>query len=204
MKRTVHLIYYTFIALMLAATVSCSSQPANETNVTQKIPPSTPKQKRPRINLILVEKLIHDRINAERLKHGLPTMRLDDALTRIARKHSQDMASRNYFGHASPEGYDYAYRYQKAGYACGITVDGVTRTGEENIFQIRLNALTALIAEEAHQERLVRGNIAATAVQGWMGSPTDRKNILSPIWQREGIGVSVGLDDMIFITLNFC
>jgi hypothetical protein len=46
--------------------------------------------------------------------------------------------------------------------------------------------------------------IAESTVEGWMNSPGHRKNILIPVWQREGIGVSIAPDDKVYITENFC
>ncbi len=136
-----------------------------------------------------MEQELHDRINRERVKRGLPTMRWDEALGRIAGKHSKDMARNGYFGHTSPGGHDHAYRYMKAGYACGVTVGGVLRKGAENI------SLLFPVDGESPAE---------ATIEGWMKNKADRKNILSPDWGRQGIGISSGPDGVIYITLNFC
>jgi uncharacterized protein YkwD len=203
MKKKVQLISYVFLASMLAASLSCESRSTNSSNVARTAPVPGQKQ-HVRVDLKTVEKMIHDRINQERLKHNLPTIRWDDALSRVARSHSKDMAARNYFSHTSPEGHGYAYRYQKNGYACGITVDGVILTGAENIFQVPPDALASMDGEGLKHDRYIRERIAASAVQEWLTGPNERKNILSPTWQREGIGISIGPDDRIVITLNFC
>jgi uncharacterized protein YkwD len=46
--------------------------------------------------------------------------------------------------------------------------------------------------------------IAHKTVQGWMNSPGHRKNILTPHWQNEGIGISVAPDGAVYFTQNFC
>lgn len=46
--------------------------------------------------------------------------------------------------------------------------------------------------------------IAGKALEGWMKSPGHRKNILTPHWKREGIGVEISADDKVYITQNFC
>ena len=46
--------------------------------------------------------------------------------------------------------------------------------------------------------------IAQTTVQGWMKSPGHRKNILTPYFKSEGIGIVVSPDDKVYITQNFC
>ena len=136
-----------------------------------------------------LEKQIHERVNKERRKRGLPTMRWDDALGRIAGRHSRDMSQKQYFSHTSPDGRDHAYRYMKSGYACGATVDGVLRRGAENIYRLSPGA------EEDPVEAIIRG---------WLGNKVDRKNLLSSPWDREGIGISIGPDGVIYVTMNFC
>jgi len=37
-----------------------------------------------------------------------------------------------------------------------------------------------------------------------MKSPGHRKNILTPYWKKEGIGVHIGPDDKVYVTQNFC
>jgi len=41
-------------------------------------------------------------------------------------------------------------------------------------------------------------------VRGWMDSPGHRKNILTPHWRNEGVGVFLSPDEKVFITQNFC
>jgi uncharacterized protein YkwD len=203
MKKTPQLISSVFLASMLAVSPGCKSRSTDSSNTPKTAP--VPVQKRHlHIDIKTVEKMIHDRINQERLKHNLPTIRWDDALSRIAGKHSKDMATKNYFSHTSPEGHGYFYRYQKNGYACGITVDGVILTGAENIFQVPPDALSSMDAEGQKHDRSIRERIAASAVQEWLANPHERKNILSPTWQREGVGIAIGPDDRIVVTLNFC
>jgi len=193
------------VAAALAAILSCTSQTRDAPIVSSSTPSSVPIRKLSfRINITRLGKLIHDRVNRERQKHGLPTFRWDDALGRIAGAHSKDMATRNYFSHTSPEGYGYSYRYMKNNYACGITVNGVTRTGAENIFQYSLNSLASDTGGERKNERDAWEDIAASTIQGWMDNSDDRKNILSPHWQREAIGIFIGPDNTMYITDNFC
>ncbi|MBS1128555.1 MAG: serine protease, partial [Nitrospirae bacterium] len=39
---------------------------------------------------------------------------------------------------------------------------------------------------------------------GWMNSQGHRKNILTPHWLNQGIGVFISTDDTVYITQNFC
>lgn len=190
MRRAAQFIFAITITGAFASALSCSSPPTDTPPPLSASAPPVPAQKqRVRIAVSALEKQLHDRINKERLKHGLPTMRWDDALRRIAARHSKDMANKQYFGHTSPDGRGYSHRYLQDGYACGVTVDGVLRRGAENIYRFSPDA-----GEDP----------AETTIKGWMADKDDRKNLLSSPWEREGIGISIGPDGIIYITLNFC
>ena len=66
-------------------------------------------------------------VNAERTSRGLRPLRRDGDLAQAARKHSADMARRNYFSHVTPGGDDLGDRLRDAGY--GDPGDG-WRAGE--------------------------------------------------------------------------
>ncbi len=57
-----------------------------------------------------VEQLLLAKLNAFRASKGLPRLVADGAFTRAARAHAMDMASRNYLGHVSADGLDFADR----------------------------------------------------------------------------------------------
>jgi uncharacterized protein YkwD len=205
MSKRAQLLFAMLIAAVLVTIQSCTSQTGDAPIVSSGTPSSIPMRNQDiRINSTKLAKYIHERVNRARLTRGLPTFRWDDALGRIARAHSRDMAARNYFSHTSPEGHGYSYRYIKNNYACGITVNGVTRNGAENIFQFSLNGLAADAGKEQKNERYVWETIAASTIQGWLDSSEDRKNILSLHWQREAVGIFIGPDNRVYITVNFC
>ena len=186
------------LLLLILQTVSCvGPQPGNFHHIPE--PGSKPS-----INLSNLEKQIHENINRERQKHGLPLLRWNDALSRIARKHSNDMARRNYFSHRSPDGRDFLYRYRQAGYSCAVQVNERMYTGAENIFQNNLYDRVVFVDGAAHFDWNTSRKIAESTVHGWMNSPGHRKNILMPHWKSEGIGVAVSPDDKVYITQNFC
>lgn len=191
MRRAVQYIIIILITGAFAAVQSCTSPPTDAPPpLPAPTPPAVPAQKpRPRIAVPELERRIHDRVNKERRKHGLPTMRWDDDLWRIAGKHSRDMAGKQYFGHTSPEGHGLSYRYLKGGYACGVTVNGVLRRGAENLHRFSPSA-----GEDP----------AETIVREWLANKEDRKNLLSSPWDREGIGICIGPDGVLYVTLNFC
>jgi uncharacterized protein YkwD len=147
---------------------------------------------------------IHALINKEREREGLASLQWDDALADIARKHSRDMAKRNYFDHVSPDGLDMMRRYSQDGYACSVRVDNTFYTGAENIALNHLYDSVTTVNGVAYYDWNSLEKIAETTVQGWMKSPGHRQNILMPHWRREGIGIVVAPDDKVYITQNFC
>jgi uncharacterized protein YkwD len=162
------------------------------------------KQIKPAISIPDMEKRIHALINREREKHGLSRLTWDDALARVARGHSKDMAKRSYFSHDSPDGRDFSFRYLQQGMTCSIRIENTIYTGAENIALISLYRSITTINGAAYPDWYTGEQLAEAAVQGWMNSPGHRKNILTPHWLHEGIGVNISSDDKVYITQNFC
>jgi len=147
------------------------------------------------LNSASIEKRVHTLINRERTSKGFSPLKFDPKLSSIARGHSRDMSARGYFSHNSLDGRDFSYRYDKGGFECRVKVGSTIYMGAENIFNIMFTG-----AQTAEQ-------IANSTVNGWMDSKGHRKNILTPHWGREGIGVFIGLDGnmvVVYITQNFC
>jgi uncharacterized protein YkwD len=192
--------FQKMIGIVLCALVlySCASSPP------QIHPSLLKKRSQPKISVAGLEKQIHTLINRERQKHSLSQLEWDDALAGIGRKHSKDMALRNYFDHNSPEGHDFSYRYQREGYQCSVRVGNTSYLGAENIALNNQFASITTVNGEAFFDWNSQDAIAETTVQGWMNSVGHRKNILMPHWRREGIGVAFGPDGKIDITQNFC
>jgi len=162
--------------------------------------PATP----PDISAADVAQRIHQRINAERRKHKLPTLAWDARLAAIAAAHSQDMAHRQYLSHDSPEGHGFDQRYRQAGYRCEVHVGNIVYTGAENIALGRLyNAVTHRNGVSDYDWNSPE-DISRKAVEGWMQSTGHRRNLLAPHWHRQGIGVQVGSGNTVYITENFC
>lgn len=102
-------------------------------------------------------------VNEERTKRGLPTVKADPPLTKVARAHSVDMFARGYFSHYTPEKKDPFDRMRTAG----------------------VKFLTA-------GENLALGRTLKICHEGLMNSPGHRANILNPSFGRLGIGVMDG------------
>ncbi|MGQ9787558.1 MAG: CAP domain-containing protein [Anaerolineae bacterium] len=103
-------------------------------------------------------------INTERQRNGLPPLKVNHILMRIAQAHSESMRDQNFFSHTDLNGVDPCTRMTDAGYvwqACG--------------------------------ENIGAGYPTAQAVfQGWMNSPGHRNNLLSPDFTEIGVGYTVG------------
>ncbi len=161
---------------------------------------------KPDFDPLEIEKLVHILTNEQRINHGLSELTLDPEISEIGRSHSYDMASRNYFSHETPEGVDPSGRAEIAGYSCQKMVGLSIYSGlAENIFQGNLYdkyyTINGIITS---YDWNTNEKIAIAAVDGWMESPGHRKNILTEMFDREGIGIVIDEDDKVYITQNFC
>ncbi len=169
---------------------------ATETGTSQK-PTAVERDQR----CVYLEQKIHELINSERVKQGFSPLELNDKLMQAARNHSDDMATRNYWNHRSPEGHDVYWRYQQVGFTDSIRIGNTIYPGAENIFKISKTNMPLQLDQDAHD-----------IVDGWMHSTEGhRENILTPYWKREGIGVAIVTSHAdrettikIYVTENFC
>jgi uncharacterized protein YkwD len=113
-------------------------------------------------------------VNEERHKAGLKPLKFDPELLDVARAHSQDMFSRGYFSHITPEGLSPFDRMRKA--------------------KIRFLAAG---------ENLALGQTLNICHRGLMNSPGHRANILNPAFGRVGIGIMDGGLYGLMITQSF-
>ncbi len=113
-------------------------------------------------------------INRDRSANGLYALRLDSELSRIARIKSKDMLDEGYFAHESPTW----------GYARDMlrTFGYDFRGAGENI------------ARHATIEK---------AQAAFLSSPGHRKNIMSSVWDRVGIGIVEDRNGYVYVTQIF-
>jgi uncharacterized YkwD family protein len=153
---------------------SPTNQPAPPTRPTQQpAQPTTPQPEKQQpvkapqpttpqaaSTLSAYEQKVVDLTNQERAKNGLPALKVDLTLSKMAHEKSRDMSANNYFSHTSPSygsPFDMMKKY-------GITY----RSAGENI------AMGQRTPEEV--------------VKGWMNSEGHRKNILSSNFNYIGVG----------------
>ena len=176
------------------------------TYAKKKVDPSLVDDSQPEFDINEIELLVHEYTNQERVKYGLTELSFDSQIADISRKHSLDMGTRNYFSHQTPEGLDPTDRADQEGYSCTKLVGIMIYSGlAENIFQGYLYESYYTVNDViTSYDWSTNEEIARITVDGWMESPGHRKNILTEMFDREGIGAVITEDDRIYITQNFC
>ncbi|MFG3054136.1 CAP domain-containing protein [Kitasatospora sp. NPDC048239] len=105
-----------------------------------------------------------DLVNAQRAQHGCGPVTAEPRLAAAAQGHSEDMADRNYFDHASPEGYHADHRIEANGYRWSTWGENIAR-GQKD---------------------------PAAVMDAWMNSAGHRANILNCAFKELGVGVRTG------------
>lgn len=113
--------------------------------------------------------------NIERAKAGLPALKANWQLSRVARYKSQDMINKNYFSHQSPT-YGSPFKMMES-------------------FGLRFMAAGENIAYGQRTPQEV--------VRMWMNSPGHRANILSPSYTEIGVGVAKKSNGTLYWTQMF-
>jgi uncharacterized protein YkwD len=106
---------------------------------------------------------MYQMVNAQRAKAGLALLTYDNKLADVGRAHSQDMFMKGYFSHYTPSGLSPFDRMSDAGIAFAFA-----------------------------GENLALAPSTPLAMQGLMNSPGHRANILSPHYNKIGIGAIDG------------
>ena len=119
--------------------------------------------------------------NQRRMWQKLPQLEASPALADVARAHSRDMLSRDFFNHINPDGANPRDRVQKH----GLAFAGVA----ENIYSTRNGTMDP-------------AELASIMVDGWMNSPAHRRNILERSLGYLGVGVAMS-DTQVLATQLF-
>ncbi|MCM0757330.1 CAP domain-containing protein [Sporomusa sphaeroides DSM 2875] len=120
------------------------------------------------------EQLAVNLLNADRAANGLPPLKLNLAVTAVARQHAQDQIDRNFFAHVNPDGKSPFDRMRSAGISFGY----------------------------AGENLAINRNVTA-AEQAFMNSPGHRANILNPKYKQVGIGVRYSPQGSVYVVQNF-
>lgn len=149
---------------------------------------------------------VHELINRVRQENGRSVLGMDAALASLARAHSKDMAAHMFFGHVNLDERDATARGAAAGYLCHKAADPYyTYAIAENIFATyRHSSILLVNGRVVKSEGKSEEEIARETVDAWMNSSDHRENILNPCVGREGIGIAIAKDDLVFVTEYFC
>jgi len=152
----------------------------------------------PQLDTAELERQIHQQINRERQNHGLAPLNGEEQLVAVARNHSLDMASHHFFSHVNLQGEYPSDRARRQGWHKQKQIDSATvATGvAENIFLARLYDKVYTTKQDGRvikkeYEWIDSNRLVQTIVQGWLNSPHHRKVMLSPQYDRQGIGAVV-------------
>ncbi|AFQ16305.1 CAP domain-containing protein [Bacillus thuringiensis] len=139
------------------------AQKPAENNNTQKPAEQKPAEQKPAEeakSLSEFEQRVVELTNAERTKQGLPALKIDTELSKVARIKSEDMQKNNYFDHNSPtygSPFDMMKKFGISYTSAGENIAQGQRTPEE-------------------------------VVQAWMNSAGHRANILNNGFTHIGVG----------------
>ncbi|KXN99353.1 serine protease [Bacillus thuringiensis] len=139
------------------------AQKPAENNNTQKPAEQKPAEQKPAEeakSLSEFEQRVVELTNAERVKQGLPALKIDTELSKVARIKSEDMQKNNYFDHNSPtygSPFDMMKKFGISYTSAGENIAQGQRTPEE-------------------------------VVQAWMNSAGHRANILNNGFTHIGVG----------------
>lgn len=139
------------------------AQKPAENNNTQKPAEQKPAEQKPAEeakSLSEFEQRVVELTNAERAKQGLPALKIDTELSKVARIKSEDMQKNNYFDHNSPtygSPFDMKKKFGISYTSAGENIAQGQRTPEE-------------------------------VVQAWMNSAGHRANILNNGFTHIGVG----------------
>ncbi len=116
---------------------------------------------------------VFDQTNQERLKAGLPTLRLNSLLSESAKLKAINMFAKNYWAHQSPDGQSPWFFIKSVDYRYSIAGENLAKDfyDTESMFK------------------------------AWMASPTHKDNIIHPKYQEVGIAVVDGVLDGLKTTL---
>jgi uncharacterized protein YkwD len=125
-------------------------------------------------SFVALERDLLEAVNRVRSEHHLIPLARRPDLDRIARAHSDDMARRHYFAHETPEGVNPLQRIETAHLDMTLAAENLGKTDQAD-------PNPAIVRE-------------------WLRSPIHRRNLLAPVFNHTGIGISRGTDGALLYT----
>jgi uncharacterized protein YkwD len=102
-------------------------------------------------------------INAERAAYGMGSLAADGCATYVAQLRSDDMASRGYFSHTSPEGTTAFSLLDAYGVPHGWAGENLARNNYPDSESVGV-AIRDLMASDSHRANILSGNYSALGV----------------------------------------
>lgn len=131
------------------------------------------------VNIASVENIAFDMINQQRAENGLRPLTWSDALAKVARQHSQNMAEFKFFSHRGVDNKMVSDRADNAGLVKWRAI------GENIAFN------------RGYQDPVGK------AVELWLDSPSHRHNLMDENWKESAVGVAVAPDGSYYFTQVF-
>ena len=103
-------------------------------------------------------------LNATRARAGLPTLRLDNRLTEVARQHGIDMAVHNYFAHESLNGQSPFDRMKAYRISFGWAGENLAISPDEQ------TAYEALLQSPEHRANIMQRHFAKVGIAAVQGA----------------------------------
>lgn len=157
--------YYSFQPETVKPKTGNQQKPAqsvvpNKPSQNQVTPTPAQPSTQPTTGISKMASQVIDLTNVERKKNGLPPLKADADLSKVAQTKSSDMETKHYFSHTSP--------------TYGSPFDMMRDFG---------------VTYRAAGENIAMGQpTAKDVVNAWMNSEGHRKNILSPTYTNIGVG----------------
>lgn len=133
------------------------NEQATEPNNVEQQPQQNTNQEASALNQF--EQQVFDLTNKERVKNGLPALQVDQALSKVAREKSRDMAVNQYFDHNSPtygSPFDMMQAYGIKYRAAGENIAKGQQTPEE--------VVNAWMNSEGHRANILNGSFTHIGV----------------------------------------
>ena len=149
----------------------------------------------------VVEKWIVVYTNAAREEAGLRPLVVDDAISQIARSHSENMVRYGY-GHevlglrasdrAKAAGYDCRAYHDDGSYSFGLSENILRRNRVTEWTRLRIRSYGATeYGDWKPKTYSDEEQLASLAIEAWMDSPGHRANILDDEKVRIGVGIAI-------------
>ena len=126
-----------------------------------------------------LEKKAFKLINRKRAGKGLPALKWNKGVAKLAREHSENMAKHSFFSHVGVNG----------------------RMIDERAIDFGLDDWRSIGENIAYNKGF--SNPVEFAVERWMLSDGHRRNLLHSRWRESGVGVAVTADGTYFFTQVF-